>query len=482
MKINALFICLFSVLSFAQEKQEKCNCEQNFQWVKKTFEENDAGFQYALEQKGKDAYQANNERILIKVKKAKTLNECTPVLYEWLTFFRSGHINIRTNENMQTQPPGIPSIITNPDQETVKIKRKEFDQYLTTIKEPSYEGIWKTGPYVIGIKKTGNNYVGFILEQEGTGWREGQVKLKINTDKTGDKGVLFVRDFTKQENLPVKMIGKNHLSIGQFSFVRNASPFKDSEEINNYIEAISATKPYFKKISETTTYIRIPSFGEQYKKAIDSIISANSSLIENTPNFIIDIRDNGGGSDMSFSKLLPLLYTNPIRTVGVLYYSTPLNNKRMLDLAEDKNFSELSQTYFKKAYATLNTQLGKFVQLDESGIEVDQYSTVLKYPQKIAILINKGNGSTAEQFLLAAKQSTKVKLMGTTTAGVLDISNMYYVDAPCKEFKLGYSLSKSLRIPNMAIDGKGIQPDYYLDSEIPDEKWIKFAEETLDHK
>ncbi|WP_228465357.1 S41 family peptidase, partial [Chryseobacterium indologenes] len=189
-------------------------------------------------------------------------------------------------------------------------------------------------------------------------------------------------------------------------------------------------------------------------------------------------RDNGGGSDMSFSKLLPLLYTNPIRTVGVLYYSTPLNNKRMLDLAEDKNFSELSQTYFKKAYATLNTQLGKFVQLDESGIEVDQYSTVLKYPQKIAILINNGNGSTAEQFLLAAKQSTKVKLMGTTTAGVLDISNMYYVDAPCKEFKLGYSLSKSLRIPNMAIDGKGIQPDYYLDSEIPDEKWIKFAEET----
>ncbi|WP_260259407.1 hypothetical protein [Elizabethkingia meningoseptica] len=134
MKINALFICLFSVLSFAQEKQEKCNCEQNFQWVKKTFEENDAGFQYALEQKGKDAYQANNERILIKVKKAKTLNECTPVLYEWLTFFRSGHINIRTNENVQTQAPGIPSIITNPDQETVKIKRKEFDQYLTTIK------------------------------------------------------------------------------------------------------------------------------------------------------------------------------------------------------------------------------------------------------------------------------------------------------------------------------------------------------------
>ena len=66
--------------------------------------------------------------------------------------------------------------------------------------------------------------------------------------------------------------------------------------------------------------------------------------------------------------------------------------------------------------------------------------------------------------------------------GVLDISNMYFIDSPCKEFKLGYSLSKSLRIPDMAIDEKGLQPDYYIDKSITDYKWIDFVSGILNAK
>ncbi|MBN8855988.1 MAG: hypothetical protein J0H07_29255 [Sphingobacteriales bacterium] len=55
------------------------------------------------------------------------------------------------------------------------------------------------------------------------------------------------------------------------------------------------------------------------------------------------------------------------------------------------------------------------------------------------------------------KQSRKVKLFGSTTMGALDMSNMYYVPNPCHEFELGYCLSRSMRIPGMAIDGMDIQ-------------------------
>ncbi len=107
------------------------------------------------------------------------------------------------------------------------------------------------------------------------------------------------------------------------------------------------------------------------------------------------------------------------------------------------------------------------------------YINVYDHPKNVGILINEKNGSTTEQFLLAAKQSKKVKLFGVTTAGILDISNMYFVNSPDNEFKLGYSLSKSMRIPEMTIDNKGIQPDYYIDKSIPKYKWIEFVSNVL---
>lgn len=100
----------------------------------------------------------------------------------------------------------------------------------------------------------------------------------------------------------------------------------------------------------------------------------------------------------------------------------------------------------------------------------------------MAVLINKNNASVTEQFLLAAKQSTKVKLYGTTTDGMLDVSNMNFVDFPCGNLTLGYCLSKSYRIPGMAIDDIGLQPDYYIDDSIPEYEWINFAEKAMSGK
>ncbi|UII26063.1 hypothetical protein LVD15_22585 [Fulvivirga maritima] len=72
-----LIILLFtSTFAFAQN----CDCKSNYEWVKKTFEQNDAGFQYVLETKGQQAYEDHNTRILGKVKAANSLTECTSIL------------------------------------------------------------------------------------------------------------------------------------------------------------------------------------------------------------------------------------------------------------------------------------------------------------------------------------------------------------------------------------------------------------------
>jgi C-terminal processing protease CtpA/Prc len=145
----------------------------------------------------------------------------------------------------------------------------------------------------------------------------------------------------------------------------------------------------------------------------------------------------------------------------------------------DPEWSQEDKQWAKESFEKLEKRLGEFVNLSENAVTENKLEKVYEYPKNVGIIINGGNGSTTEQFLLAAKQSKKVKLFGTTTAGILDISNMNFVTSPCSEFELGYCISKSLRIPDMAIDDKGIQPDYYIDNTIPKYKWIDYVQDTI---
>jgi len=142
-------------------------------------------------------------------------------------------------------------------------------------------------------------------------------------------------------------------------------------------------------------------------------------------------------------------------------------------------FNEEERKEFKRQYDTLSQHIGEFVNLFESKVIVEKLDTVYQYPKNVAVVHNHNNGSSDEQFLLSVKQSKKVKLFGTTTYGILDISNLNIVYSPCENFLMQYGLTKSRRIPGMTIDNIGVQPDYYINSEIPEQEWIPFIVEIL---
>ena len=472
-----------ATLSFAQN----CDCESNFEWVKKTFEENDAGFEYALKTKGTQAYEDHNNRILEKIKSANTIIECVPVLYEWLTFFRSGHISIKPTEQtiqmLRTSQANEPSetMLQFPDWETYSMGTEKFKSYLDNKTVYDYEGIWESKPYKIGIKKEDDKYIGFIIESGVETWTEGQVKLKFSTQENKTNSVFYMRDHSGVESENVSLIGENHLQIGDILLTRLYPQIDDNPKFTQYFRMLNADLPYTEHLNETTLYFRIPSFGGSEKQAIDSVIAADRDKILKSENLIIDIRDGSGGSDASYQELLPFMYTNPIRTVGAEFLSTKLNNQRMLDFINkpEYGFDEDTKIWFKASYEKLEKQPGEFVNLEENIVSITKYDTVYPYPKNIGIIINQQNGSTDEQFLLAAKQSKKVKLFGTTTYGTLDVSNMNFTTSPCNEFELGYCLSRSMRIPDFTIDGKGLQPDYYLDRSIPLYNWTEYVNDVL---
>jgi len=475
-----IFIFIFSLpaTGFGQD----CNCKSDFIWVKKTFEENDAGYKYSLSLKGEEAYKNHSKVYLEKVANIDDHNQCLNAIYEWMTFFRNGHIGIQSlkqqiNNDSKSSVDQIRSQYA--DWETTNINLDKFKRRISNNDGTDFEGIWESGPYRIGINKVGDDYVGFIIEADGVYWVKNQVKLRIHSDNSA---TFYMRDHSAREFEKAEIIGNNYLEIGTVRLKRAEPKLKSNENVSRYFQLIEATDPLFQIINDNTVLIRIPSFNFSSKSKIDSVISSNQDKLYSKPNLIIDIRDNGGGTDRSYKKLLPLLYTNPIRTIGVEYYSTPLNNKRVLDFINDPkyNLSEEEKLFAQKSYELLSDNIGEFVTLSDDWIDITEFDQVLPYPKKVAILINEKNGSTAEQFLLAAKQSQKVKLYGNSTLGVLDFSNVYGVVSPCGDFKIFYTLSRSKRIPEMAIDGIGIQPDFYIDKTIPKYEWINFVTKVLD--
>ncbi|MGB0839927.1 MAG: S41 family peptidase [Chitinophagales bacterium] len=375
-----LAVALFAFFSLSVSGQE-CDCEATFDWVKKTFEENDAGFQYIVDKKGIQTYALHNQIHEEKTKKTDDPVACETIVRNWLSFFRKAHVEFHYKEKAQSKANNQNEVEQNPEAEKIK-------------NDPKY---------------------------------------------------------------------------------RLHNQFLNSEV------------PFVEQLNEKTIYLRIPAFSGQQKPLIDSIVLAHRSKILSTENLIIDIRNGEGGNDDSYEKLMPLIYTNPIRLPTVELLSTPLNNQRMYEMATNTgmalqfgvNPSEAEKKQFMAYYDTLSNHIGEFVNLKAADVTITKFDTIHPFPQNVAIMINHNNVSTDEQFLLEAKQSKKVKLFGTTTKGAIDVSNLYITHSPCDNYVLVYALSRSLRIPDMVVDDIGIMPDYYIDKGIPEQEWINYVSGIL---
>lgn len=296
--LTALTI-LATNLIFGQD----CSCADNFVWLKETIENNDAGFQYAIDQKGEREYQKHSNFFSDKVKKITDKEECAEILLSWLRFFRNGHLWIGLNNDKVIAQVEIDTLKIKAQYADWKIypyKKNEFNKYISKLNEPSFEGIWSSPPYTIGIKKVNNEYIGFIIEADGVYWDKNQVKFKIKEEADGFKASYFMKDHTAKEFTDVELLGNNHLQLGFVSLQRIQPKFPAVEPVDRYFRFLRTEVPIFEVLNQNTAILRFPSFSFSEKRKIDSIIEANWQRITNIENLIIDLRNNGGGSDESF--------------------------------------------------------------------------------------------------------------------------------------------------------------------------------------
>jgi len=216
------------------------------------------------------------------------------------------------------------------------------------------------------------------------------------------------------------------------------------------------------------------------------------SAITSMPNLIIDIRYNPGGQDTYYQLLASLLYTHPYKSKGVEWYATEDNIKMFEEALKDgeiKNGEEGIQ-WTNALLNEMKKHPGQFVihpmMRDDETVKND---SIYKYPKRVGIIINEGNASSAEQFLLAAKQSSKAILFGNcNTAGVLDYSNAVSENFPSNKYQLTFPMTRSKRIPDNPIDNIGIPPDIYIpypaSKQLFDrlDEWVYFVKAYLESK
>lgn len=254
--------------------------------------------------------------------------------------------------------------------------------------------------------------------------------------------------------------------------------FRDGHMVVRSLSTNTSQKPsvsmasqfYFKNVNPQTNLIRIPSFNHIYKKLIDSMIKANYAAITSTRYLLIDVRGNGGGSDISYEELLPFIYTNPIIGVASEKLSTPDNISKYEAIVADPNYPEGTKTYARKVIAAMKKSPGQFYADNNDTIVLNQS---LPMPALVGVIVDKKCASTTEQFLLTCRQSKKTVLFGENSGGVLDFANMNFLDFPCKKWQLGYATSRSKRLPESPVDNIGISPDVSISA--MDGDWVNFA-------
>lgn len=195
------------------------------------------------------------------------------------------------------------------------------------------------------------------------------------------------------------------------------------------------------------------------------LFSSHKNEIQNLEQWVIDVRECRGGSDDVYFPLMNAVFPpNPIIVEdGLEHLMTERNYRNRL--ASFQKFDQIGQHPLTDALITqmkAHRNAG-FVTFNLSDYEEDYKMTGSESPRQIVVLTDKFCASSGEQFVLEARQSPKVTVMGRTTRGVLDYSNCAIEHFEKEGYDFYYATSRSKRVDyGTGVDFHGIEPDQYI--------------------
>jgi hypothetical protein len=461
--MKSLFITIaFLGLPFLTQAQ--CKCQEEFSKIKNHLELNYAGFKDKVTPKNSKKYKeftAQKEQVAAR---AKNKSQCYFVINQWMSYFNDNHLYTVLNaEAIEKIDPK--KLQTDFPIEKLAVSEAQIKK-LENVK--GIEGIYtkKGEGFSIAVLKNKNSfrdYVAVVIKSSDSKFANGTVLAELKEKSA--KEYFFLYNSSNKLAFSTIKPKDNELISG---FVKNGKEIIDNQNYN--FEA--------KLLNEKTLYFNIPSFSWDAKPIIDSLFAAQKENLSKSSNLILDLRNNGGGSDDVYYIISPYLYTQPIKGIGLDMFASNDNIKGWELMLQDPNLPSENKAEYQKMVDKLKLNLNQNVNIVEDY--VDSSHTPMLFPKNVVILINEGCASSTEQFLLEAKQSKKVTLMGQNTMGTLDYSNLRESNFCEIPYKIYTPTTRTRRIDlGEGIDGIGIKPNIYLTEK---QDWVQEALKFVNNK
>jgi len=465
MKAKAILMVLIAIIvhkfALSQTAEE---CLKDFDFLVNKIREDYPGYNDKITDVNRA--QLKDLENVIRQKITNYPDSCGHYLNEYTSFFQDFHLRVRRVWSENNQQLEIMDVSTYGKNLYVNVD----SLHQATKDAKGIEGVWKGFRQKFVVTKDGQKYIGVV--GNNSGWKSGQVLYEF--EPVNDTVFNVINHSLVRDRNPHRTKASLHLDgkVIEFHddtrFVRKTDcDIFDKAFLHSYIPLYPNginTFPVAMFLSDSTFYLRVPSF---FSNTGNELVIKHWDEIMKRPNLIIDIRNNGGGQDNFYRELARIIYTRPFETKGVEWYASKGNIAHFEEAMRRGEIrgGEEGMRWTQALVDAMQENVGGFVthpyQVGSNIIATRD--TVYPMPRNVGIIINERNGSSAEQFLLAAKESDKVILFGNrNTAGVLDYSNVTPISLPSNNFQVWIPMTRSKRLPENPIDNIGIAPDVII--------------------
>ena len=468
-----VMLCALGVTS-AQSTGSRCTCRTTAQWVLSTFESNDAGYRNLIES-GDTARLQSARAAVLALEDETSMDVCGETIEAYLASVRRGHFALEDLSPPEESQDGEDE---NAAEEAIRRRYQDAERMQPTSTRLAdsalLSGVYAFADYRVDVVLTSvepATYVGVVLSADSVYWTPGQVKFRLTDAGNGTFAADFRRrDHSTSDRRLARQLDPRRLWVGGVVWERegDTTKYRYDRAVTQQLQSLTGDLPSIYNYDEETVVVRLPSMEDGFVPYVDSLVATHRSDLAHTRYLIVDVRGNGGGSDMTYYPLLPYVLTEPLvvqKEFAFELLNTPTTRQWYVDALANGTFGEAFDDFLRSRLTLLPEPAdGRFVDISEElQSELRPAPIEGPSPQRVGVLLDGEVGSSAEQFALDARQSWKVKLFGESTYGALDISNLVYADDPCGRYRLYYATSRTTRSAVVPIDGVGVQPDVAMD-------------------